>query len=191
MKVRHLVLAAGLIVAGSLAFFGDKTPLTGIVEPVAHPSKAKTGTDATPIKITRSVNATEVMRSAKQERESVILALQERETLIGNAHQEKATDGGLFGDQTWAPPPPPPAPPPKPMPPPPPTAPPLPFTYLGKKVEDGMWEVYLSRGEQTFIVRVQTVIDGIYRADSIKPPTLSLTYLPLNQVQTLAIGGHD
>ena len=32
------------------------------------------------------------------------------------------------------------------------------------------------------------VIDGAYRVDAIAPPTLKLTYLPLNQVQQLNIG---
>jgi hypothetical protein len=33
-------------------------------------------------------------------------------------------------------------------------APPLPFAYLGKKLEGGQWEVYLGRGEEVlFIVR--------------------------------------
>ena len=75
--------------------------------------------------------------------------------------------------------------------PPPPTAPTLPFIYLGKKVDDHIWEVYLARGEQTYIVREKTLIDNTYRVDSIRPPTLSLTYLPLNQAQTLSIGGID
>jgi hypothetical protein len=94
----------------------------------------------------------------------------------------------LFDSQTWDPPPP---PPPKPGPPPPPVAPPLPYVVIGKKLEDLAWEVYLTRGEQTFIAREKLVLEGQYRVDSIKPPTMTLTYLPLNQTQTLTIGGND
>ena len=94
----------------------------------------------------------------------------------------------LFDSQTWDPPPP---PPPKPGPPPPPVAPPLPYVVIGKKLEDQAWEVYLTRGEQTFIARENLVIENQYRVDSIKPPTMTLTYLPLNQTQTLTIGGND
>ncbi len=94
----------------------------------------------------------------------------------------------LFDSQTWDRPPP---PPPKPGPPPPPVAPPLPYVVIGKKLEDQAWEVYLTRGEQTFIAREKLVIEGQYRVDSIKPPTMTLTYLPLNQTQTLTIGGND
>jgi hypothetical protein len=69
-----------------------------------------------------------------------------------------------------------------------PVAPPLPFVYLGMKVEGDVWEVYLSRAEQTFIARVGQTLDGSYRVDSITPPSLVLTYLPLGQSQTLPIG---
>jgi hypothetical protein len=40
-----------------------------------------------------------------------------------------------------------------PPPPPPPSAPPLPFTFIGKSLENGVWEVYLARGDRTYIVR--------------------------------------
>jgi hypothetical protein len=41
------------------------------------------------------------------------------------------------------------------------------------------------------VVRDKTVIDGTYRVDTIAPPVLTLTYLPLNQVQQLNIGVFD
>jgi hypothetical protein len=67
----------------------------------------------------------------------------------------------------------------------------LPFTYLGKRGADGNWEVYLTRGDETLIVRDQMVIDGSYRVDAIKPPTMTLVYLPLKLVQTMDIGSAD
>ena len=135
-----------------------------------------------------------------------ILALQDRADLLGQSAPipepksvPKSAKGRppvpdqlkpepLFDSQTWNPPPP---PPPKPTPPPPPVAPPLPYLVLGKKLEDQSWEVYLARGEQTFIAREKGTLENQYRVDSIKPPTMTLTYLPLNQVQTLTIGGTD
>ena len=98
----------------------------------------------------------------------------------------------MFTSQSWTPPPPPPPPTSaKAEPPPPPEAPALPFTYLGKKLEAGNWEVFLARGEKTYIVRDKIVIDGTYRVESIKPPTLSVTYMPLNTLQELSIGGAE
>ena len=92
------------------------------------------------------------------------------------------------GRQDWTPPPPPPAPAPAP---PPPSAPPLPFTFIGKSLQDGVWQVYLARGDRTYLVRDKEVIDGTYRVDAIKPPVLTLTYLPLDKVQQLNIGVFD
>lgn len=108
--------------------------------------------------------------------------------IAGLMPNDNITHEALFDSQTWDPPPP---PPPKPGPPPPPVAPPIPYVVIGKKLEDQAWEVYLTRGEQTFIAREKLVLENQYRIDSIKPPTMTLTYLPLNQTQTLTIGGTD
>jgi hypothetical protein len=98
----------------------------------------------------------------------------------------------LFGSQNWNPPaPPPPVQAVNTAPPPPPMAPPLPFKLIGKSVGSGVYEVYLARGEQVYLVREKTTIDGTYRVDKIAPPMLTLTYLPLNQVQQLNIGVFD
>jgi hypothetical protein len=111
-----------------------------------------------------------------------ILALQPRVNLVS------ATGGmssaGLFSGKSWAPLP----VVAKLMPPPPPSAPPLPFTYLGKQAVGGQVEVYLAKGDEVIVVRDQTVIQDTYRVESIKPPMMSLVYLPLNEIQRLSIG---
>lgn len=98
----------------------------------------------------------------------------------------------LFAAKSWVPPPPPPPPPPKPAPPPPPpppTAPPLPFTFMGKLQEDEQpWIVYLVRGERVYSVREGDVIDGTYRVGPLQGGQLTLTYLPLEIPQFLAVG---
>jgi hypothetical protein len=182
MKIRHILMGAGLLLGAWLALFGDTTPEHNIAEPVQRaqdPHHSHTTTLASAAEIPHS-------ERTAQKQELMILALEARETLIGGEAREETT--GLFGSNSWTPPPLPPATPP---PPPPPSAPPVPFSYLGKKLEDGIWEVFLSRGEETIIVRTASVIDDKYRVDAIKPPTLSLIYLPLNQMQTIAIGGTD
>lgn len=177
MHKRHALLAAAFALAAWLAVFGDKTPEAAIAEPVSKPSSAaRTATKAKP----------STYRTASQEG-PVIFGLRDRSMLIGGAGAEKPADG-LFNSHSWAPAPPPPT---AQLSAPPPMAPPLPFTYLGKKHEDEQWEVFLGRGDQTFIVRQQSLIEGTYRVDSIQPPTLTLTYLPMNQQQTLPIGGSD
>ncbi len=54
-----------------------------------------------------------------------------------------------------------------------------------------MWEVFLARGEQSFVVREGSVIENTYRIDQISPPNISLTYLPLGQSQSLSIGASE
>jgi hypothetical protein len=173
MKPRHVLLGAGLALAAALVAFGDRTPQADVAEPVTRAAKVEPRVPAPAV-------------AAAQGSEPVILRLVPREALVGDGADEfKGGDGGLFGRQDWTPPPPPPPPAP---PPPPPSAPPLPFTYIGKKEEGGRWEVYLARGADTFIVRDKTQIDDAYRAERIAPPNLTITYLPLKQVQTLIIG---
>jgi hypothetical protein len=176
MKRRHLLLGAALALAAGLAAFGDKTPDSGVAEPVAR---------AAPPARARPASA----QAAGQGATAPILRLVPREALIGDGADEfTGAANSLFARQDWTPPPPPPAPAP---PPPPPAAPPLPFTYIGKSVGDGIWEVYLARGDRTYLVREKTVLDGAWRVDAIAPPVLTLTYLPLNQVQQLNIGVFD
>jgi hypothetical protein len=66
-------------------------------------------------------------------------------------------------------------------------APPLPFAYLGKAIEDGKLEVFLSRGEQSYSVRAGQKIDGEYRIDKVTQSSVTFTYLPLKTRQTLDI----
>jgi hypothetical protein len=70
-----------------------------------------------------------------------------------------------------------------------PEAPPLPFAYMGKLVEDGRTTVFLVQGERNLIVRAGDTIDGTYRVDGIGEHDMTLTYLPLGQRQQLALGG--
>jgi hypothetical protein len=70
-----------------------------------------------------------------------------------------------------------------------PQAPPLPFTYMGKLLEDGKTTVFLVQGERNLIVRAGDTIDGTYRVDRIGEHAMTITYLPLGQAQQLALGG--
>jgi hypothetical protein len=173
MKRRHLLMGAGLAIAAGLAAFGDKAPPADVAEPVARAARPEKRV-AAPV------------AEAGKGAGPVVLRLVPREELIGDsADAFKPGETDLFGRQDWTPPPPPPPPAP---PPPPPSAPPLPFTYIGKSVSDGAWEVYLARDDRTYLVHEKEVIDATYRVDAIAPPTLTLTYLPLNKVQQINIG---
>ncbi|KQV45526.1 MULTISPECIES: hypothetical protein [unclassified Duganella] len=180
MKPRHMLMGAALLCAAALVLFGDKAPNDTVAEAVERkPARAPAASAPPAVKVAHAAAG-----------ETSILRLVPREELIGEVGEGsfKSKDG-VFGGQNWNPPPPPPtAAELKPPPPPPPTAPPLPFQFLGKAAADGQWEVYLGRGEQTFVVKKGMQIDGTYRVDAIAPPTLTMTYLPMNQVQQLNIG---
>lgn len=75
-----------------------------------------------------------------------------------------------------------------PSPPPAPQAPPLPFAYLGKLVEGGRVAVFLTQGDRNHVVRAGDTLEGAWRVDDISEHTLSLTYLPLGQQRSLAVG---
>src|SRR5450830_1823966 len=169
MKPRHLALGASLLVAAGFALFGDKSPSGGVVE------AAPRNTSVKPVASPAAPLISALKADAKPA--PVILALIPREQLVDGG---TAAAGSVFNAQNWTPPPP---PPPKPA--------PLPFTFIGKAQEKGVWEVFMTRGAETLIVRPQMVVDGAYRIDSIAPPTMTMTYLPLKQVQQMNIGVPD
>lgn len=98
---------------------------------------------------------------------------------------EKREIRDIFPQQTWQPPPPPaasqPAGPPQP--------PALPFTYLGKLIDDGRVTIYLGQGqERNLAVRQGDVINGTYRVKRISPAAVTFVYIPMNKQQVLKIG---
>lgn len=174
MNRRLILLGVAALGAAGLAIFGDRTP-SGTATVEAAPRAARTAEPA----------AQPARRAAKHAAE--ILALQPRATLIG--HDVPTHPPSLFGSDMFAKAPPaedrsaaaePPAGPP-----------PLPFTYLGKKYENATWEVFLAIGDNTYFVREGSVIDQAYVVNSIRPPILTLTFLPMKQIQTMTIGGDE
>ena len=180
MKPYQIAMGLALLGAAGLALFGDKSPSSDVAEAVARQPRAAAAGPAAAARKNEAAAKDDVM----------ILRLQPRALLMGEAGDGFGAANAIFGGQDWNPPPPPP-PPPSNAPPPPPMAPPLPFAYIGKAAADGAWEVYLSRADKVYVVRLKTVIDGVYRVDAISPPMMTVTYLPLNQVQQLNIGVLD
>lgn len=179
MSPKHVAMGVALAAALGLVVFGDNSPELEVADAIER-------APAAPVTLAPA----EPGPGAAKGGEAAILALIPRAVLIGESDEAMGGNASVFGQQDWNPPPPPAeqAPPP---PPPPPSAPPLPFTYLGKAVADGQWEVFLAMGDKTFVVRDKMVIEGRYRVDAIVPPNLTLTYLPLNQVQQINIGVLD
>ncbi|MFC0169611.1 hypothetical protein ACFFKC_16115 [Pseudoduganella danionis] len=185
MKPYQILMALALAAAAALLIFGDSSPDSGIAEAVQRSVPAATSEAAS----VPSAAAPE--RNAKAHADAAILRLIPRSTLVGEADEATfAAGAGIFQGQSWNPPAPPPAAVSHAAPAAP-TAPPVPFAVIGKALADGVWEVYLVRGDKTYVVRPQTIIDGSYRVEKIAPPAMSITYLPLNQVQQMNIGALD
>ena len=188
---RWLLWLPMLALAAWLAFFGDKSPTNQneFVKPRSDLPSKKTSTLESSEKVAKT--PTPVQQPSfvnKQVSETLAVeALIPRVQLISMRQNEKVAMRDLFSSRTWTPPPLPIKPPP-PLAPTVPVAPPLPFAYIGKKLEADVWEVYLQRGEQSFLVRSGAILDSAYRVDSITPQRLNLTYLPLGQSQSLSIG---
>jgi hypothetical protein len=165
--------------AAWLAFFGDKTP-----NATSDTVNARSPIERSPSSNTSPSQRAETPSNSSAKRDLEVLLARDQ---LYPSSKSKAAINDLFASSSWTPPPPPRATLPA-LPPPAPTAPALPFTYVGKKLEGAVWEVYVARGEQSFVLRTGTVIENTYRVQSVAPPSLSLIYLPLGQTQTLAIG---
>lgn len=80
--------------------------------------------------------------------------------------------------QAAAPPPPPPMP----------VVPPFPYAYLGGLLEDGVRTNFFTKGDRVLPVQAGDTVDALYRVDQMTEKQMTLTYLPLNQSLTLALG---
>lgn len=189
MNGRRLILLSLLAVAAYLALFGDNTPYDTPSADVVQSVSTRGTAGSRPAEDTRALaegrlavsrplvgNATSTLE---------VVALIPRAKLIPATIQDQE-GRDLFPSLSWTPLPPKPETPSKP---PPPMAPPIPYVHLGKKQESGQWEAYLGRGEEVFIVREGMTLEGLYWVKTINPPTLTLVYLPLKQLQTISIGG--
>lgn len=132
---------------------------------------------------------TERIRSTAPAKQDTTIALDLARAKRGGS-TPKALDA--FGARTWNPPPRKLSP--KEMaaqraveepPPPPPQAPPLPFTYVGMLGDEDETTVFLSQQENSFAVKKGDVINGTYRVEEAEAGRVVLTYLPLDQRQTL------
>jgi hypothetical protein len=169
MNRRTLLMIGGVAVSAGLAIFGDRTPSHGGATVEAAPRAGPAAASA--------------RRSDHKHAAPAILALVPRQELID--HAPPSEPPALFGTRALfekqAAPAEAAAPALS-------ATPPLPFTYLGKKFENGKWEIFLAVGERTYFVREGSVIDGTYVVNAIKPPTMLLTFLPQKEMQTLTIG---
>lgn len=171
MKTRTILLLTALSLTGWLSFWGPEADQSVTVsepsprrEQPGRPTKVRSG-------VARSENNVQLP----------VLRPRQAATPVSQELLERAPP--IFYAQSWDPP--------QPvqkvavdLP----KAPPLPYTYLGKQLDDGRWLVWLALGEEVRSVQAGQLLDGNYRIDEIAPPWLRLTYLPLKEAQSINIG---
>lgn len=69
-----------------------------------------------------------------------------------------------------------------------PQAPPLAFRVIGSYEQAGQTIVFLQQNERNHVVRVGDTIDDTYKVEAIEGTSMTLRYLPLDQVQNLELG---
>jgi hypothetical protein len=88
----------------------------------------------------------------------------------------------LFGPQSWQPPAPRIAPAPVV-----PQAPPMPYRFAGRLVQDGTTQIFLSRDHTPIAIQEDQILDDTYRVESIGEDRVTLVYLPLGQKETIPL----
>lgn len=68
-----------------------------------------------------------------------------------------------------------------------PTVPPLPFRYVGRAIEEGRIAVFLERGNESYSVVQGDRAGRDYQVERITEASVTFTYLPLGERQTLPL----
>ena len=166
-----LVLVFGVLASYRAMSFSGGAAEPMVIEPVTRPAGIN--------KHKRS--DTSVAAAAETLSKKIVLPVR------ANLDQTGASD--LFASNSWTPPPPPPPKPLPPPPPPPPTAPPIPYNFVGLLQDRAKPTAFLAKGDNLLVVTAGDTFDGTYRIESVSASEIVLTYLPLNQRQSILIPG--
>jgi len=174
-----------MLVVGYAAFFMPEDALNGVLLDPSTAVVANKQSNKQPS------NDAPIPKNAPSQQIALLKPVQgstllDREALMAPL-LSRGAPSRLFDEHTWVvpvkkpPPPPPPAP----------SAPPNPFKYLGKQQSGSEIMVFLSEGEKTWVVQENAALGSQYRVESIRPPRLTLVYLPLNIRQDIVIGNFE
>lgn len=179
-KKRKLMLGGALILTliAVVMVEDDENPIVDTIEPIqpTRSSSEKTRVDINTIDAlevdllgqrTFNAEAGELFKSTSWTPERPKISLQQQQAEL-EKQRAKAK-----------------APPPAPKP------PPLPFKYIGKIIDGNKTQVFLADSEQNYVVRLGGHIEDQYRIDAMNDETITLTYLPLDAKQTLAINQNE
>lgn len=190
------VLWMALIAVGALSLYVAQSPEDDLAPTIhrdqgAGPTQHRTrGADASGATEGRRMDKGGQMKATEPDASmwvSLLPALQRWQQRSQDAQPwpAQATPSRL----AWAaqtPPPPPPVQAPPPAPAPPPMAPPFPHAWVGRYVDNTVRAV-VAGPAQTWVVQAKDVMDGQWRVDAIEAHQMRLTYLPLQQSQTVTL----
>lgn len=112
------------------------------------------------------------------------------------AESEAEEEDDPFAPRSWEPPPPPPPPTLKtqnivrnePAPVQAPVGPPpLPYSYMGQMLDGGEQVVYLGRGEQLVVARLDETLEGVYKVIRMTNSEIEFLHLPSGEKQILTM----
>jgi hypothetical protein len=164
-----LVLVAGALVSYGAMVFSGGSAESGVIEPVTRSAGSHPAGNGKPAAAEAALPKT--------------IAPPVRASL------DQSAASNLFAANSWLPPPPPPPKELPPPPPPPPTAPPMPFNFVGLLQDQAKPTAFLAKDDQLLLVTTGDTVEGTYRIDSVSAKEIVLTYLPLNQRQSILISG--
>jgi hypothetical protein len=183
-NTRLILLLLVMLATGYAAFFMPDDALNGVLQ---DPSTAVVANQPS---INQPRKDAPFPQNAPSQQMALLKPVQgstlmDREALLSPL-LSRSEPSRLFDDHTWVVPvkKPPPAPVVQ-------TAPPNPFKYLGKQQSGSEIKVFLSEGEKTWVVQENATLGSQYRVESIRPPRLTLVYLPLNIRQDIVIGNFE
>ena len=65
----------------------------------------------------------------------------------------------------------------------------MPFSFVGMLGDQAKPTAFLARNEALLLVTAGDTLDGTYHVDTVSAREIVLTYLPLNQRQSISISG--
>ena len=72
-----------------------------------------------------------------------------------------------------------------------PVAPVIPFKYIGKILGDDEYSVFVALNGKNYVVKEGDVVQQTYKIEKITPPVMTVTYIPMNVLQTMQIGASN
>lgn len=167
MRPSHRKIVLFAILAGLLALV--------IFDPAGAPESDATSSAAL-LRAESPVNVADATVAASTALKVNGMALPERPSL----GESRAS---LFEARSWLPPPPPkitvaPAPP---------MAPPMPYKFAGKLLQNGQLQVFLTKGDATISITPGQLLDSVYRVETIDENKIILVHLPSGVTDTIPV----